>query len=79
MMPESSSSERPRRAALDLLTLLALVLIVRLLVGLPPIVFFGLAGGLVFSLVIIGLDLFHNAARKLDASLDDRPGSNAKH
>jgi uncharacterized protein (DUF58 family) len=74
MTPTSSTPQRARRAALTLLALLALVLIVRLLVGLPAIVFFGLAGGLVFSLVIIGLDLLHNAARKLDTERDEQPG-----
>ena len=67
-MPQHSTpTGRARRAALALLALLAAVLIVRLTFGLPRLVFFGLAGGLLFSLAIIGLDLLHNAARKLDA------------
>jgi hypothetical protein len=59
MTPEPTSPRRARGVALTLLALVALVLIVRLTFSIPPIVFFGLIGGLVMSLIIVGLDLLH--------------------
>lgn len=72
MTPEPTSPRRARGIALTLLALLALVLIVRLAFDLPPIIFFGLVGGLVMSLVIVGLDLLHSIERKIEADQDDR-------
>jgi hypothetical protein len=71
MTPEPTSPRRARGVALALLALLALVLIVRLTFSIPPIIFFGLVGGLVMSLVIVGLDLVHSIERKIDAGQGD--------
>lgn len=65
MIPEPASSSRARGTVLGLLAGIVLVLLIRLTVGLSPLVFYGLIGGLVMSLIIVGLDLLHSVERKL--------------
>lgn len=65
MRPQHPSPTRTRIIARALLVLLALVLILRLL-GLSPYLAYGLAGGLLACLIVIGLDRLHSIERALD-------------
>lgn len=57
---------RARPIALALLALLAAVFILNLIVGLPQFLLYGIAGGLVFCLIIVGRDALLAAQRALD-------------
>lgn len=61
--------DRAKQAALALVTALGVVLVIHLTIGLNEVVLFGLVGGLVGSLVVIGLDLLRNAQRAIESSL----------
>lgn len=54
-----------------LLALVALVAIVRLSIGLPDFLLYGLVGGLVFCLLIVGRDTLLAAQRHLDKTDED--------
>jgi Flp pilus assembly protein TadB len=60
---------RARLSALAILAALAVVLALHLAIGLSEVVLFGLVGGLVGSLVVVGLDLLRNAQRAIERSL----------
>jgi hypothetical protein len=62
-------SERAKQAALGLVAALAAVLVIHLTIGLNDVLLFGLVGGLLGSLVVIGLDLLRNAQRAIESSL----------
>jgi O-antigen ligase len=64
---------RARQSAIVLLAALAAVLVIHLTFGLSDVLLFGLVGGIVGSLVVIGLDLLRNAQRKMDAALAAQP------
>jgi Flp pilus assembly protein TadB len=72
MTPVPDRRPRARVAALAILALLAAVLVAHLAIGLSPVLLYGLVGGLILCLVIVGLDLLHSVERKLDRQ---RPGS----
>jgi len=78
-MHEPRIPQRTRRAALALLAALAVVLVVQLTIGLGDILLFGLVGGLLGSLVVIGFDLLHNAQRATERTSGPRddPGDSA--
>ena len=65
--------QRARQAALALFAALVLVLIAHLAIGLSDVLLFGMVGGLVGSLVVVGLDLLRNAQRAVDAAMPGRP------
>ncbi len=68
-MRQGPAPPRPARSsaiALALLALLAAVVIVNLLVSLPQFLFYGIAGGLVFCLLIIGRDALLATQHTLD-------------
>ena len=71
-MREPRIPQHTRQATLALLAALAVVLVVHLTIGLGDIVLFGLVGGLVGCLVVIGLDLLHNAQRTTEHALGTR-------
>ena len=48
-----------------------MVLVIHLTIGLNDVLLFGLVGGLVGSLVVIGLDLLRNAQRAIESSLPE--------
>ena len=62
-------SGRAKQAALALVAALAAVLVLHLTIGLNDVLLFGLVGGLLGSLVVIGLDLLRNAQRAIESSL----------
>lgn len=55
-----------------LLALLAAVALIHLLVGLPEFLLYGLAGGLIFCLLIAGRDRLLTAQRQLDREREAR-------
>jgi hypothetical protein len=55
------------------LAALALVLAIHLTFGLSDILLYGLVGGLVGCLVVIGLDLLRNAQRAIDSAPPAQP------
>ncbi|HEY8602631.1 MAG TPA: hypothetical protein VIL85_29705 [Thermomicrobiales bacterium] len=57
---------RTRAIITILLALFAAVLIVQVIVGLPQFVFYGLIGGLVFCLIIVGRDRLLAAQRMME-------------
>jgi hypothetical protein len=61
---------------LILLALLILVALGRLLFGLPDFLLYGLAGGLIFCLLIIGRDRLLAAQRRLDSGQEAYRGDN---
>lgn len=62
---------RARQAALALAAALVVVLAMHLTIGLPEVLLYGLVGGLLGSLVVIGLDLLRNAQRAIEANLPE--------
>ncbi len=64
---------RTRPIALALLALLAAVFILNLIVGLPQFILYGLVGGLVFCLIIVGRDALLAAQRTLDTPPPHEP------
>ena len=64
---------RARQSAVVLLAALAAVLVIHLTFGLSDVLLYGMVGGLVGCLVVIGLDLLRNAQRKMDATLPTQP------
>ena len=71
-MRELRTSQRTRQMTLALLAALAVVLVVHLTIGLGDILLFGLVGGLMGCLVVIGLDLLHNAQLATERALEQR-------
>ena len=63
--------DRARQAALALVAALGVVLVMHLTIGLNDVLLFGLVGGLVGSLIVIGLDLLRNAQRAIGSSLPE--------
>ncbi len=74
-MREPRIPQRTRQATLVFLAALAVVLLIHLTVGLGDILLFGLVGGLVGCLVVIGLDLLHNAQRATERDLGSQHGT----
>jgi hypothetical protein len=66
MNPEPARPAPARTIITVLLGLFAAVLIVQLIVGLPQFVFYGLIGGLVFCLIIVGRDRLLAAQRMME-------------
>lgn len=66
---------RARQSALVLLAALAVVLAIHATIGLNDVLLYGLVGGLVGCLVIIGLDLLRNAQSTMDAALRSKADS----
>ena len=60
---------RSRRAALVIAAALAIVLVLRLTIGLGDVLLYGVAGGLGGSLIVVGLDLLRNAQSAIAATL----------
>lgn len=70
---------RARQAALALVGALAVVLALHLAIGLGDVLLFGLVGGLLGSLAVIGLDLLRNAQAAIEAALPEpRDGEGAR-
>lgn len=65
MIPEPASPSRARGTIVGLLAGIGAVLLIQLVVGLPILVFYGLVGGLIMSLIVVGLDLLHGAERTM--------------
>ncbi len=63
MIPAPAPPSRARGTALGLLAGIGLVLLIQLVIGLPTLIVYGLIGGLLLSLVIVGLDLLHTVER----------------
>lgn len=61
-----------------LLAFFAAVLIVQLIIGLPQFVFYGLIGGLVFCLIIVGRDRLLAAQRMLEPPPPQEPPADDK-
>jgi len=66
MNPQPARPAPTHTIIIVLLALFAVVLIVQLLIGLPQFVFYGLIGGLVFCLIIIGRDRLLAAQRMME-------------
>jgi purine-cytosine permease-like protein len=66
MNPEPARPAPTRTIITILLALFAAVLIVQLIVGLPQFVFYGLIGGLVFCMIIVGRDRLLAAQRMME-------------
>lgn len=73
MKPEPTRPAPTRTILTVLLALFATVLIVQLIVGLPQFIFYGLVGGLVFCLIIVGRDRLLAAQRMMERSPDQEP------
>ncbi len=58
---QTGPPRRPRQATFMLVLALAALAVVHTLVGLPPPVLYGIGGGLLVSLFIVGLDWLHGA------------------
>lgn len=67
MIPAPAPPNRARSTALGLLAGIGLVLLIQLVIGIPTLIVYGLIGGLLLSLVIVGLDLLHTVERTSDA------------
>ncbi len=65
---QERTARRPRQAALILILALAALAAVHTAVGLSPPVLYGVGGGLLVSLLIVGLDWLHGSR---GASVDD--------
>ncbi len=75
MLPQHPSPARTRAIALALAAALVIVAVLWR-VGLHDTIIYGLAGGLVACLVIIGLDRLHSAERRLserDNTMNEPP------
>lgn len=80
MLPQHPSPARTWTIALVLAATLVIVAVLWR-VGLPDVIAYGLAGGLVACLVIIGLDRLHSAERRLserDDTSDQPPHDNGR-
>lgn len=66
MNPEPARPAPTRTIITVLLALFAAVLIVQLIVSLPQFVFYGIIGGLVFCLIIVGRDRLLAAQRMME-------------
>ena len=75
MKPEPAPPAPTRTIITALLALFATVLIVQLIVGLPQFVFYGLGGGLVFCLIIVGRDRLLAAQRMMEPPPAQEPPS----
>lgn len=71
-MSAPPAPSRGRFLIAALLALLVTVAIVHLLVGLPAFLFYGLAGGLIFCLLIAGRDRLLAAQWQLDRGSETR-------
>ncbi len=75
MRPEHPAPARARAIALALAGALTVVAVLWRL-GVPDTIIYGLGGGLVACLIIIGLDRLHSADRRLserDQASDEQP------
>jgi len=66
MKPVPARPAPTRTIIIALLALFAVVLIVQLIVDLPQFVFYGLIGGLIFCVIIIGRDRLLAAQQMLE-------------
>ena len=66
MKPTSGDNARARAIVLTILGLLVAVVIAHLAIGLPLYLLYGLGGGLIFCLIIVGRDRLLDAQRSLD-------------
>ncbi len=73
MKPVPSRPAPTRAIIIVMLALFAAVLIVQMIVGLPRFVFYGLIGGLVFCLLIIGRDRLLTTQRMLEPPPQQEP------
>ncbi len=73
MNPQPAPPAPTRTIIIVLLAIFAVVLIVQLIVGLPQFVLYGLIGGLVFCLIIIGRDRLLTAQRMLEPPPPQEP------
>ena len=77
--PARTDNARAGRAAIAILGLIALVLIAYLIVGFDPVILYGLLGGLVGCLIVVGLDRLRAlqvqppAAASPEGERDDAP------
>ena len=71
---EKRAARRPRQAALLLVLVLAALAVVHTTVGLSPPILYGVGGGLLVSLLIVGLDWLHGSR---GPALDDYRGHRA--
>ncbi len=65
---QAGTTRRPRQAALILVLALVALAVVHTAVGLAPPILYGAGGGLLVSLLIVGLDWLHGSP---DPSPDD--------
>ena len=75
MNPEPARPAPTRTIITVLLALFAAVLIVQLIVGLPQFVFYGLIGGIIFCLIIVGRDRLLAAQRMMEPPPSQEPPS----
>ncbi len=68
---QAGAARRPRQAALLLVLALAALAVVHTTVGLAPPILYGIGGGLLVSLLIVGLDWLHG-------SRDHSPGDDRR-
>ncbi|MFN8512609.1 MAG: hypothetical protein U0232_24765 [Thermomicrobiales bacterium] len=68
-MQQQKIPNRARQSALVLLAALVVVLVIHATIGLNDVLLYGLVGGLVGCLVVIGLDLLRNAQSAMGAAL----------
>ena len=78
MNPQPTRPAQTRTIITVLLAFFAAVLIVQLIIGLPQFVFYGLIGGLVFCLIIVGRDRLLAAQRMLEPPPPQEPPADDK-
>jgi hypothetical protein len=75
---QAGAARRPRQAALILVLALVVLAVVHTAVGLAPPIFYGAGGGLLVSLLIVGLD-WHRGSRDPSPDDDRRDGPHVEN